>query len=106
MKCPSCNKDISDKAKFCGFCGTKINGNEVLKSTNQAPVTRQTESSKNVARCPRCGSTSLTVEKKGFSYGKAAAGVVLTGGIGLLAGGIGANKQFVICMKCGHKFKI
>ena len=36
---------------------------------------------------------------------KAVAGAVLLGGVGLLAGGIGANKTVVTCMNCGYKFK-
>lgn len=55
--------------------------------------------------CPKCYSTALSANKKGFGIGKAAVGVALTGGIGLLAGGIGANKVELTCMKCGHKFK-
>lgn len=58
------------------------------------------------ARCPKCGSTSLAVDKKGFGYGKAAVGTVLIGPVGLLAGGIGANKQMCTCMNCKHSFKL
>ena len=36
--------------------------------------------------CPFCGSSQLTANKKGFGAGKAVAGAVLTGGVGLLAG--------------------
>lgn len=56
-------------------------------------------------KCPKCGSSQITANKKGFSAGKAAAGVVLTGGIGLAAGAIGRNKIFITCLNCGHKFK-
>jgi len=37
-------------------------------------------------KCPRCQSSQVAVNKKGFSGGKALAGATLTGGIGLLAG--------------------
>lgn len=58
-----------------------------------------------VACCPKCGSTSLASSKKGFSAGKAAAGVLLAGGLaGAVAGGLGANKVEVTCLNCGHKF--
>ena len=30
---------------------------------------------------------------------------VLLGGVGLLAGSIGANKTVITCMNCGYKFK-
>ncbi|MFZ4401485.1 MAG: CFI-box-CTERM domain-containing protein [Bacteroidales bacterium] len=55
--------------------------------------------------CPKCGSTQLTTNEKGFSGGKAVAGAVLTGGIGLLAGFHGKNKIIITCLACGKKFK-
>lgn len=55
-------------------------------------------------KCPKCGSTQLTADKKGFSGKKAVAGAALTGGIGLLAGTIGSNKIKITCLKCGHQF--
>lgn len=59
----------------------------------------------NEVHCPQCGSTQITANKKGFSGGKAVAGVVLTGGIGLLAGTIGSNKVTITCLNCGNQFK-
>lgn len=47
----------------------------------------------------------FTLRKKGFSGGKAVAGAILTGGIGLLAGTIGSNDIKITCLKCGNKFK-
>lgn len=58
------------------------------------------------AKCPRCGSTSLSGFKQGFGIGKAVTGVVLFGGLGVLAGGINSNKTIVTCLKCGYKFKL
>lgn len=59
----------------------------------------------NELQCPKCGSTQITANKKGFSGGKAVAGAVLTGGIGLLAGTIGSKKTKITCLACGHTFK-
>jgi len=42
--------------------------------------------------CPKCGFGQITGDKKGFSGGKAVAGALLTGGIGLLAGFHGSSK--------------
>ncbi len=56
-------------------------------------------------KCPKCGSNQLTANKKGFSGGKAVAGAVLTGGIGILAGTIGSNKVKITCLACGKTFK-
>ena len=61
----------------------------------------------NQARCPRCGSTSLSANKKGFGMGKAVVGTLAFGVIGgALAGSIGAKKIEVTCLKCGKKFKV
>lgn len=58
-----------------------------------------------IACCPKCGSTSLSANKKGFSFGKAAAGAFAVGTVGLVGGTLGANKLEVTCLNCGHKFK-
>lgn len=51
-----------------------------------------------IACCPKCGSTSLSVNKKGYSFVK---GVL----IGPLGGTIGMNKLKVTCLNCGNIFK-
>lgn len=56
-------------------------------------------------RCPKCNSSHLTSNKKGFSGRNAAIGMAITGGVGLLAGTIGSNKVLITCLKCGFKFK-
>lgn len=56
-------------------------------------------------KCPKCGSTQITANKKGFSGTKAATGIIIAGGIGLAAGDIGSNKIIITCLKCGHQFK-
>lgn len=58
-----------------------------------------------IACCPKCGSTSLSANKKGFGLGKAAAGALIAGPIGLIGGTLGSNKIEVTCLNCGHKFK-
>jgi len=54
--------------------------------------------------CPKCYSTQLTANKKGFGLGKAAVGGILTGGIGLLGGFIGSGKVKITCLKCGYSW--
>lgn len=61
-------------------------------------------------RCPKCKSTNVEPigrKKKAFSVGKAVAGTVLVGGVGLLAGFAGKNSKKIemICMDCGKTFK-
>jgi len=57
-----------------------------------------------VPHCPYCGSTSITVVKKGFGMGKALTGAAFLGVPGLIAGGLGANKIKRVCLNCGRKF--
>lgn len=55
-----------------------------------------------IAYCPKCFSTSLSANKKGFSLGRALVGEALAGKWGLLAGSKNTNK--ITCLKCGHEF--
>ncbi len=56
-------------------------------------------------KCPRCGSTSLSGNKKGYGVGKGVVGAAIFGPLGLVAGNIGSGKVMVTCMKCGYKFR-
>lgn len=56
-------------------------------------------------RCPRCRSTQLTANRKGFGLGKAAAGGLLLGPVGLLGGFLGSSKVKITCLKCGYTWK-
>ncbi|WP_346936019.1 hypothetical protein [Clostridium sp.] len=68
---------------------------------NQYLVTKDS----TVARCPKCGSTSITANKKGFSLAKGALGVATVGAYGAIAAGHGKNKVIVTCLQCGHQWK-
>lgn len=65
----------------------------------------QQEQYDNMMKCPRCGSTSLSGNKKGYGIGKAVIGAKIFGPLGLIAGNIGSRKIIITCMNCGHKFK-
>lgn len=54
--------------------------------------------------CPKCLSTSVSANKKGFGIGKAVVGAAAFGGIGLAAGNLGAKKVICTCLKCGHQW--
>lgn len=59
-----------------------------------------------IAHCPKCGSSSLSSDKKGFSATKAIAGTLLIDPLaGVVAGNAGKNKVIVTCLKCGHQWK-
>lgn len=83
--------------------------NTVIPVQQDKPLTKRErikENKKNaVACCPKCGSTSLSANKKGFGIGKAVIGAGLIGNpIGLVAGNLNAKKIRVTCLNCGHQF--
>lgn len=65
-----------------------------------------------VARCPKCNSSSVGTTNKKISLGRAAVGAIVgsvTFGVGTAGAAVGAvtsKKNLCICMKCGHKWKI
>lgn len=70
---------------------------------------KQAQTVSNIITCPNCNSKNVSFlqqDKKAFSVGKAAAGAVLTGGVGALAGFAGkkGNKQWH-CKNCGNMFE-
>jgi len=54
--------------------------------------------------CPRCNSSLIEYNKKGFGLGKAVVGGVIAGGVGLLAGFLGSSKIKANCLSCGKIF--
>lgn len=91
ISCSECGKQVSDKAVSCPNCGN--------------PINQQISQQEEYLCCPKCASRDLHAEHKGFSGGKALAGVLITGGIGLLAGTIGSRDTQITCLKCGNRFK-
>ena len=59
----------------------------------------------NEVKCPKCGSSQITADKKGYGLGKAVGGGLLLGPIGLLGGLIGSKKVMVTCLKCGQQWE-
>lgn len=57
--------------------------------------------------CPRCQSSNVTKEKRGFSTGRAVAAGMLTGflDVAAVAGAAGRNKLVNVCQDCGHTWK-
>ncbi len=82
--------------------GSSRNYNYIQKNELKEHIAKMDR--EGIVYCPKCYSTSLSANKKGFGVGKAVVGAALTGGIGLIAGNIGAKKVRVTCLKCGHQF--
>jgi len=122
ISCLECNKQISDKSERCIQCGCPTSSANIpnadfdiqkqmlhtqqqMLGTQKQQLKIEKKQFKAMAKCPRCGSTSLSGNKKGFGLIKGAIGVAVAGPIGVLAAGIGKNKVKVTCMKCGKQFK-
>ena len=93
--CSGCGKKLT--GAFCGNCGTK-------SSDSPQPASMEEKKEEQI-KCPDCGSTQLSANKKGFGLGKAAVGGLLTGGIGLLGGFLGSGKVKITCLNCGKSWK-
>jgi DNA-directed RNA polymerase subunit RPC12/RpoP len=85
IKCKTCGKQVSKTAPTCPYCGENAPGINIS--------------------CPVCTSKNFSTGQKGFGLGKAAAGAVLLGPVGLLGGLLGRKKIEFICQSCGHKWK-
>lgn len=75
------------------------------RQKRQVKERKQQAAAEGVACCPRCGSTSLSLNKKGFGGGKATAGMLAVGLGGAVAGTYGMNNMKITCLNCGYKYK-
>lgn len=123
LKCPQCGgarlTPSSDGYYKCQYCRVMFKPERpmppVENRTEQQPVVVNVnipgiDASQNAHQagnlyCPHCGCSQLTANKKGFAVGKAAAGALLTGGVGVLAGFIGSGDVRVTCLQCGKVWK-
>lgn len=88
VSCPYCGKNVKYEATRCHHCKALLN----FSNPSGIPT------------CPKCGSQSVQLMKKGFGLGKAAAGVIAAGPVGALAGFIGSNSMERVCCNCGNKW--
>ncbi|WP_342421878.1 hypothetical protein [Paenibacillus sp. FSL E2-0178] len=84
---------------FCS-CGTASN---IIKPPDSMPAENYSEPEQ--VRCPKCRSQQFSANTKGFGLGKAVAGGVLAGPVGLLGGVIGSKTVVITCLSCGHKWE-
>lgn len=96
IACSECGKSISSSALSCPHCGMP-SSISTKSDINEEDV--------EYLCCPKCSSKELHSQHKGFSGGKALAGAIVAGGIGILAGTIGSKDLLISCMKCGTQFK-
>lgn len=112
--CPDCGKMVSLRTVRCPDCVAPVKAAETLRpaSSENGPIHDAIPRSPAIAqvvdnnsvRCPKCGCTQLSTQKRGMDAGGALVGALLLGPLGLLAGAPGANKVVITCLKCGHQW--
>lgn len=102
--CPFCKSKLRTKqAQQCPKCGRSWHKDRKYSPETNFEETIQNKESDNKIKCPKCKSTDLTSNKKGYSFKKGAAGLLIPGGV--LWGFHGRNKIKITCLKCGHTWK-
>lgn len=61
---------------------------------------------RNMAKCPRCGSTSISYDTKKLSVGRVLVGDAIAGPTGAILGGLSSKKGYGVCLKCGKRWKL
>lgn len=86
VPCRVCQHTVSRMATSCPNCGELYPG--------------------LISKCPYCYSKNIGVTLKGFSLGKAAAGAVIAGPVGVTGGLHGRKDLEVKCSNCNRSFTI
>lgn len=110
-ECSSCKKRvrlITIKNGICGDCRNpkpSVAARQNRKSVRLKEVKKNKVTKPSKPSCPKCKSEHITANKKGYGAAKGLGGLVLTGGVGLLAGFIGSKKVLLTCLNCGKQWK-
>jgi ribosomal protein S27E len=57
-----------------------------------------------VVKCPKCSSTQVAAQSRGYSVGTGVLGWLVAGPIGALGGLAGASSLTLACLSCGHRW--
>lgn len=117
MRCEYCDVEVTEYPAngICVCCGGKLPPKPV--PTPVQPVVRQvtqpvyipvqqTPLHAGVNCCPKCHSTQILRDQRGFSWGLAILGFFLIPVFGLLLGFCGSKKPRGKCLSCSHKWKL
>ena len=84
--------------------GISHDNSRQTSSSLRAEDVKRFHSTSNQVCCPSCNSTEISAGNKGFGLGKAAAGGLLLGPVGLLGGLVGSKETVITCLRCGFKW--
>ena len=82
----------------CGRAASRVMPDAQAGPAREAPADAK-------VRCPKCRSEQFATGTQGFGLGKAAAGGLLLGPVGLLGGLFGSKKVKMTCLKCAHTWE-
>lgn len=69
-------------------------------------IEQQASVLRNMAKCPHCGSTSISYDTKKLSIGRALVGYAIAREPGAIMGGLSSKKGYAVCLNCGKRWKI
>ena len=127
MFCPNCGTETNNN--FCPTCGLQLMQPQPTNSYHYPPQQQFVQPQQNGIRCPKCGSTNISVQilqdqsiskHRGHDRGllwKLGRWtlILMTGGLWLLVGrskGAGKSKtkykskSAAVCQNCGHSWTI
>ena len=93
MRCAKCGHEVDPDSLECPYCASgapPLRSGEHAESGDVPPP----------YRCPRCGSTDVTVIRRDFDPGCGCLGCLLFSWCGLLLGFLGADER-IVCRSCG-----
>lgn len=79
---------------------------ERVAKQQQDLIKQQERYYKRMAKCPRCGSASLSYDTKKLSIGRTIVGDAIAGAPGAILGGLSSKKGYAVCLNCGKRWKI
>ena len=100
MRCAKCGHEVDPDSPECPYCAA--GAPPVRDDADDAPSGGGEAA--GVGRCPRCGSTDLTVIRKDFDPGCGCLGLLLFSWWGLLLGFLGADER-IVCRSCGAEWR-
>lgn len=113
MRCEYCDVEVVQYPAngICVCCGAKLPPrpaavfSQPVQVPVYIPVQPQPQLISGVNCCPKCHSTQIIRQKRGFSWGLGILGFFLIPGFGLLLGFCGSKKLRTKCCSCNHKWK-
>lgn len=94
ISCPACGKGISSESEKCIHCGYPLREKLIEQGILKKPRTPKPQPSTqptNQVRCPKCGSTSIVPEKRGYD---------------IMWGFLGSERiVYNVCQNCRYRWK-